>query len=449
MRKRTVNLFMALGVLALSIPASPGTLYIPVVDAVNGNNTALSTQLWVINPATVQRRANLTFLPENTDGTVRTNNPGVGVTVAVKGSFRVSDTGANGRVGMLEVDLVDVNLVQAVRLAKNFADLSGGGANVPVVSSENLVPANGIADLVGLMHVNNQVRTDIGIMNLEQTAAQCSAQLFRADGTPIGSKATVSFPPLSLRHFPDVLTDQVNLTDARAEISCNKSFYAYATVHAPNGQVEYFITPAFSGASTLVRPGGTPPPKSCTTGAVCYDFAGVVHVSTPGNPDHTIILSPPSAAYSRLKAHLEVQINGWNPAVTAAHGILYMVRDKNKDMYANAFLKGPGANQVVLRHGFNQTSGEKPKLSKGFAATLGQTYAVDYLYDPVGKTLVLTMSTLSGQELARITDKPNVNKVQIDPGQKIVVGLSNPGTESSEPASIGFVYKNLHIELIP
>jgi hypothetical protein len=440
---------MALGVFALSIPAWPGALYIPVVDAVNGNGTDLATQLWIINSATVQRKATLTFLAENTDGTVRTNNPGVGVTVGAKASFRVGDPGAGGRVGMLEVDLVDAQLVQAVRLAKNLTDLSGGGAIVPIVSSENMVPANSIADLVGLMHVGNQIRTDAGIMNLGQSAAQCSVALFRADGSQIGSKATVTFPPLSLRHFPDPLVDQVNATDVRAEISCNQDFYAYATVHGASGKVEYFITPAFSGSSTLVPPGSTPPSKSCTTGAVCYDFAGVVHTSTRSDPDKTIILSPPVAAYSRLKVHFEVQINSWNPPASKAHGLLYMVRDKNKDMYGSAFLKGPGDNQLVLRHGFNQTAGEKPKLTKGFAPVLGQTYAVDYLYDPVGKTITLTMSTLSGQQVARIDSRPNVNKVHIDSGQKIVIGLSNPGTEESEPASIGWQWRNLHVELIP
>lgn len=447
MRRRAASLFMALGAFALSIPAWAGALYIPVVDAVKGNGTAQATQLWITNSGAVQRRATVTFLPENTDGTVRTNNPGTGVTVAAKGSARVGDPGANGRVGMLEVDLVDLNLVQAVRLAKNFTDVNGGGVDVPVVSSANMVPANGTAALVGLMYATGQIRTDVGIMNLGQSTAQCGVSLFRADGTQIGSKATLTFPPLSLRHFPDALS--VAAKDARAEVSCNQNFYAYATVHSANGQAEYFITPAYSGASTLVAPGSTPDPKSCPSGAVCYDFPGVVHVPAPGKPDYTITLSPPSAAYSRLKAHLEVQINGWNPNVTAAHGLLYMVRDKNKDMYASIFLKGPNANQMSMRYGFNQSASEKPKLTTGFAATLGQTYALDYLWDPVNRTLVATLSTLAGQELARITGTPNVNRVQIDPGQRIVVGLSNPGTEASEPSSIGFIYKNLHIELIP
>jgi hypothetical protein len=439
---------MALGALTLSTPSWPGSLYIPVVDAVNGNGTTPSTQLWITNPALTQRQATLTFLPENTNGTVRTNNPGVNLMVPAKGSMRVAELGANSRIGMLEVDFADASLLQAARLARNITELPDGRAIVPVVSSANLVPASQSADLVGLMHVDNRIRTDIGIMNLGQAAASCTVALFRADGTQAGSTATLTFPPLSLRHFPNVLSDEPSVTDARAQVSCNTDFYAYATVHGPDGQLDYFITPALSGSSTLVRPGTTGPPKSCTTGALCYDFPGVVHISTKATPDRTIVLSPPTAAYSKLKAHLEVQINPFSQPSSAAHGLLYMVRDRNKDMYANLFLKGPGANQLVMRHGFDQTSGEKPKLVKGFAPTIGETYALDYLYDPVGKTIVLTMS-LNGQEVSRITDKPNVNRVHIDQGQKIVIGLSNPGTEAPEPASFGWVYKNLHVELIP
>jgi len=439
---------MALGALALAAPSWPGSLYIPVVDAVSGNGATLATQIWLTNPALTQRQAHVTFLPENTNGTLRTTNPGINVVTPAKGNLRVGDAGANGRVGMLEVDFVDSSLVQAVRLSRTITEFSEGRTAVPVVSSDNLVPASGTADLVGLMHVDNRIRTDIGIINLGQTASTCAVQLFRADGTQVGSTATLTFLPLSMRHFPNILSDQPNLTDARAEITCNTDFYPYATVHGANGQADYFITPALSGSSTLVRPGSSGPAKGCSTGAVCYDFSGVVHISTKATPDRTIVLNPPVASYSRVKVHLEVQINPFSQPSSAAHGLLYMVRDKNKDMYANIFLKGPGANQMVLRHGFAQTAGEKPKLTKGFAPTIGETYSLDYLYDPVAKTIVLTMS-LNGQEVSRITDKPNVNRVHIDQGQKIVIGLSNPGSEAPEPASFGWVYKNLHIELIP
>jgi hypothetical protein len=439
---------MALGALALSAPSWPGSLYIPVVDAVSGNGPTLATQFWLTNPSAAQRQAHLTFLPENTNGTVRTNNPGINVVTPAKGNLRVGDPGALGRVGMLEIDFVDSSVLQAVRLSRNITDVSEGRTNVPVVSSDNLVPGSGTAELVGLMHVDNRIRTDIGIMNLGQTAATCSVLLFRADGTQVGSTATLTFLPLSMRHFPNILSDQPNLTDARAQVTCNADFYAYATIHGANGQVDYFVTPALSGSSTLARPGTSGPPKGCGTGAVCFDFPGVVHTSTRSAPDRTLTLSPPVAAYSKLKVHLRLTINQFSPPSNNAHGVLYMVREKNKDMYANVFLKGPGANQLVLRHGFNQSAGEKAKLTKGFAPSVGQTYDIDYLFDPVAKTIVLTFS-LNGQEVTRITDRPNVNMVHIDQGQQIVIGLSNPGNEHAEPASIGWVYRDLHVELIP
>ena len=439
---------MALGALTLSTPSWSGTLYVPMVDAVDGNGTSMVTQIWLTNTATVQRQARLTFLPENTNGTVRTNNPGVSLQAPAKGNLRIGDPGANGRIGMLEVDIPDSSVLQAVRLARNILDVNEGRTIVPVVSSNNLVPASRVADLVGIMHVNNSIRTDIGIMNLGQTSSKCEVMLFRPDGVQVGGTASITLLPLSMRHFPNVLSDQPNLTDARAQIPCSTDFYTYAPLHGADNQADYFVTPALSGASTLARPGTTAQPQGCTAGAVCFDFPGIVHTSTKSSPDRTIVLSPPSATYSRLRARLEVQINGWSPPSSGAHGILYMIRDKNLNMYGSVFLKGPGSNQLTMRHGFNLGAAEKPKISKGFAPVVGQTYVFDYLFDPVAKTIVLRV-LLNGQEVAQMTDRPNVNRVQIEPGQKIIIGLSNPGHETPEPASLGWVYKNLHVEVIP
>src|SRR5215213_8381962 len=66
--RRTVSAIMVLGALALSAPSWPGSLYIPVVDAVSGNGSTLATQFWLTNPSAAQRQAHLTFLPENTNG---------------------------------------------------------------------------------------------------------------------------------------------------------------------------------------------------------------------------------------------------------------------------------------------------------------------------------------------------------------------------------------------
>ena len=439
---------MALGALTLSTPSWPGSLYIPVVDAVNGNGTTPSTQLWLTNPALTQRQATLTFLPENTNGTVRTNNPGVNLNVPAKGSMRVAELGANSRIGMLEVDFADASLLQAARLARNITELPDGRTMVPVVSSANLVAASQSANLVGLMHVDNRIRTDIGIMNLGQTAATCTVGLFLADGTQAGATATLTFPPLSLRHFPNVLSDQPNVTDARAQVSCNTDFYAYATVHGPDGQLDYFITPALSGSSTLVRPGSSGPPKGCTTGAVCFDFPGVVHISTKA---HSRPLDRADPAGRGLQ-------QGEGPPRGADQHLQPALQRR-----ARGPVHGPGQEQGHVRERLPQGTGREPtgaaprlqpdrrreaEAREGLRPDDRRNVHVDYLYDPVAKTIVLTMS-LNGQEVTRITDKPNVNRVHIDPGQKIVIGLSNPGTEAPEPASLGWVYKNLHIELIP
>jgi hypothetical protein len=142
-------------------------------------------------------------------------------------------------------------------------------------------------------------------------------------------------------------------------------------------------------------------------------------------------------------------VGPWNKPTTGAHGLLYFVRNRNKDMYGNIFLRGPSRNNVTLRHGFNQEHGEKAKIERGFAAQTGTTYLVEYDYNPVADFISLKVSNLAGQLLFEIRDKPNVNRVHIDDGDRVILGLSNPGTSSVEPASLGYQWKDLKVEFFP
>ena len=199
----------------------------------------------------------------------------------------------------------------------------------------------------------------------------------------------------------------------------------------------------------MAGPGDAPSALDCSVGTVCYVFPGLVHQSTTSNPDRAILLSPAPASYKSVKLHLEVQVGPWNTPATGAHGVLYFVRNKNKDMFANIFLRGPAKSDLTLRHGFNQTHPQKAKLEKAFVFQQGETYAFDYDYNPGTQSLSLRVSR-NEQLLFELLDKPNVNKIEIGASDKVQIGLSNPGTNPTiEPASIGWKYSNLKVEFFP
>jgi hypothetical protein len=173
-----------------------------------------------------------------------------------------------------------------------------------------------------------------------------------------------------------------------------------------------------------------------------------VHTSTRANPTRAITVTPPLAPYRSLRVEFDVQINGFSKPTKGSHGLLYLVRNNNKDMYGSLFLRGESRNVVTMRHGFNQTAGQKAKIERGFKPVNGQTYHVDYLYDPARNLIEMTVSR-NGAVLVRITDKPNVNRVHIEQGDKVVIGLSHPHIDPHhEPASFGWVWSNVRATFV-
>jgi hypothetical protein len=421
--------------------AYAGTAYVPLPGVTSVGSVGYETQITVTNSSGQQRTLNYLQIATEVDGTQRRGVNATPLAVAA-GRTSVLKPTSHGR-GLLELS-GPTGLQFSARLVGTGTH-AGLGVDLPVITSENMGLANTKLVVQGLK--NSATRnTDLIFVNLGQGASSCTASVLRADGTLAFPAATFPLPPLFHRQFSNIFSGvQGGVTDARVEVTCTNDFYVYAQM-TDTATGEFAIaTPAGTSDSALTVPGEAP---TCASGAVCYVFAGLVHTSTNSNPDRSIVLSPPVAAYSSVKVHLEVTLGQWNKPTQAAHGVLYFVRNRNKDMYANIFLRGPGGNNLTLRHGFDQVHGEKAKIEKGFTFHPGQTYAFDYDYNPVRKLITLRVSQ-NGQTLFEVTDRPNINRVHIDDGDKLVIGLSNPGTTSVEPASIGWKYSNLKVELVP
>ena len=158
---------------------------------------------------------------------------------------------------------------------------------MPAISSDNLFAAGTTAVLLGLRR--DLTRGDVanlGVVNLAQQAAQCQVKLFRADGSQIATTATLTFKPLSLRSFGDAfgLLGEQQAADARAEVSCNQPFYAYATQYSGASSQLSFILPAASGTSTLTAPGAAPPARRRRAAATARSCSPRRGCSTPPRP---------------------------------------------------------------------------------------------------------------------------------------------------------------------
>jgi hypothetical protein len=435
--------------LAAAQAAHAGAVYVPLPGVTAVGPVAYETQLTITNTLAQQRTLSYLQLGSGVDGTKRQGLNGTPFPVAANKSVVLKPV--SGVRGLLELNGPPGLQYSARLVSVGTGGLLGLGVDLPVITSENMVPADGIMVLQGLKSSTTKA-TDVAIINLGKAVSSCTIKVLRADGTPAFANATISVPALSHSYFTNIFGSVLGgVVDARAEVTCSKDFYAYAQMSdSATGEVA-IVTPAGSSSSSLTIPGDPVTGLSCApAGTICYLFPGLVHLSSQATPARSLFVDPPVGTYSSVKLHFEVTMAGeFTPPASAAHGILYFVKNKNRDMFANIFLRGPGKDSLTLRHGFDQAHVEKAKLERPFIAQPNETYTFDYDYNPGARILSLRVSR-AGQLLFELTDKPNVNRILIQAGDKIIIGLGNPGTSPDvEPPSYGWTWSNFKIEFYP
>jgi hypothetical protein len=346
---------------------------------------------------------------------------------------------------MLEIT-TNPGLVVVARLVGTPAGgVESLGANLPLVASDNLVPANGVAELQGLERTLGETRSNLGVVNLGGVAGACAISAFRANGVKIQQTATVQVPAFGHRQFDDALAilGESAVSHVRATVSCDQAFFAYATIYdVVTGEV-VFVGPS----SEPDLQGGTEPPPP---GIVRFSEPGVFHAPQPGNAVRRLTFAVPPGRYIAARAQLDVFVGPWAPSRSAgSHNIFWMVRDaRNGHMFGYVNVTGPNNNTLWFRHGFHPFS--SPRFSTPLVLVPGGTYHFDYLYDAAGDRIELSVRTSTGAEIARLTGNPNVSFVDFNPGQTVVMDFGfQPGANPNEPPTFGWQYRNLVVDLTP
>lgn len=431
------SFLLSLLVLCAAGAAHAGTVYVPAPGPGTLGGSNYEVQVSVSNTATAVREVRQASLATDTDGV--TQRPAAPSTVQVQaGRTAVVKPAAAFR------GLVELSGGGELRYAARLVGTGPGrlGVPLPVITSDNLIRANGTATLQGLLSGSGR-NTDITLVNLGQAASQCTVTLTRADGSVIGAPV-VPMKPLSVRTFSNVFTDPG--TEVRATATCTREFYIFALLtDAATGELAY-VGPSGSGESLLTVPGSQG--SVCPAGAACFDVQGVVHAPTSAaNAVRRVTFTPVPGTYSKIRMTMDVAVGNFSAAnPTALHMLFWLVKDRNFNMFGFAGLRGPDASQVVLRHGIGLTHVQKPRIVQPFAAQPGRTYRLDYTYDPKTSLLELVISE-GGAVVQRLTGTPNVSSFTFNPGENIIIDMGFPGTNPDEPASFGWVYRDLHVEL--
>jgi|GEM_PF-898422 len=447
----------ALALLALfTTPAFAGTVYVPLTIDGTSQGMGLRTDVWIANTTGRAIEFSSFFIPTLADGTVRPADPAKTIRLAAGGTFRIEGVAPAEGLGILELKLPD-GAIATSRLVTVEPDLGETlGAEMPVLSMDNLVSADTTAHVQGWQRQDGQVFTDFGTVNLSTSKMQCQVAVFKSNGQQIAATATYPVQPLSSVHFPAALgiLGQSDVTSARAEVTCDQDFYPYVVVtDVETGEV-VFHGPSARGEDGLAGlddgGGGGGGSGECPDGAFCYRKDGTFFVPTVKNDYHRETFVVPGGSYSSLHFSVEVVNGGWAPPTSGLNLMFWLARESHFNLYGFAAFKGPSRNTVLFRHGIGLKAPQKPKFEDHFVSEIGKTYVFDYVYNPAEGFLDLRILDKSGKVLWEVVDKPNVNRIDIPDGQRIFADFSNRlGFNPIEPPSYGWQYRNMQFEIFP
>jgi hypothetical protein len=434
------NVLLAAFCVASAAHAGTGYVPLPGIQAVGG--TPYEAQVLISNNATQTREVKQVQLATDTDGTPRGAAP-AGLQV-LGNRTSVVKPAATFR-GLLELS-GSTDLRFSARLV-GLGTQGALGVQIPVITSDNLTPASQSLTLQGLIAAGTRT-TDITLVNLGKQIAECRVNLFRADGSSILANSEVKLKPLSHRYFVNIFNGlAAEITEARATVTCDKDFYAYALLSdSATGELAV-VEPSGSGESTLTVPGAT---VECPVGGFCYDLKGLVHQPTKAVPVKRVTFSAPTGTFKRLRLSLEVTVGNFFPQdPDGKHLIYWFVINKNFDMPGMLYFRGPNSYTALARHGVGLAHAQKLKIVKPFQGVPGRTYRVENDYNMATRVITITVTDIeSGDVKAQLVGTTNVAQVTLKDTDNFLIDMGFPeGKVPDEVPSYGWAYRNIHLEV--
>ncbi len=456
--------------LAWSLPASAGTLYVPVLQPTAPPASSYTTRIWLTNHGTDRATVSLLFLPEATDGATDRGTPSQ---VSIDpGTTRVVTR--EGGTGMLEIQAPEPVVVDSEIRAGGLAGPREVFGNPPVIGSANAAAAGATVVLQGSRRTREGVLTHLGLVNLGHAAGSCDIGLFTAGGASLGGASNMKLPALS--HV--VISDALGLLaiaqvgDTSFLVSCTRPFYAYLAQQDGGGDLVFF-RPSLSGASTLEAPGSSPAPGPGPSpdpgsgNSVVFTRTGVFHAPTRANPTRIFNIPVPSnRTFHDVAVDFDVYHGGWfSKDPSGLHSLFWLNRGAyggpdnwppwagNITGFANVL--GPGKNgnlvKVVSNMGLGK-SADKAKATARAALEPGKTYHIHFDYDTRKGKAALKV-THGGAQVATAVMPTTVNALRADQDHAwmIYFGHENVFGQNigAERPTYGWKYQNLRVEFIP
>ncbi|HXU31547.1 MAG TPA: hypothetical protein VN851_13305 [Thermoanaerobaculia bacterium] len=439
MKRPTLTGILVLAALAAAPPLKAGESFIPIARNKPSGGGTSRTLVFVSNLSTTAKTFISQFLVAGTDGVA---NPGESSTLTVGAgqTVQLATSIPSGSSGMLRFDgpsdlRIDARLETTSSLGVVLSE-----ARIPVLSPERVTPAGETLYLQALeRRADGKPLTDFGIANLTREAASCTVAAVRSNGQSIGSAASFSLFPLSVREFPEVwVTLGVpEIADARITVSCNKQFSAYALVFDVGGPRTAAVTPGGVLDGTLepiLRPG-----------EVEFNAPGdfLIARATDSYRTYNIPLVP-NLVYQKATVDFDMFLNkfpnGFYTSVTS-------MRRTHRDRHQRKLYYG-----VQIRNDNKKTNldlGDEVLVRSGGGVWKKATqYHLKFEYDLTVNRVTLTV-TKDGQRVFAVDGPPQTPEL-VDNGNAISVDFGQTGiADGAYFPPISWVYSNLQVKFEP
>ncbi len=426
-------------VLPAAAPLVGGTVYVPLMIDRHVADNQIETEVRVTNDSSLSRSFSYVFIPELVDGTTVDRTDKVTKSVPPHATVSLTELVSPGQQGMLEIN-ADSRLAITSRLVGTSPQgTRRTGAEMPVVTTRNAVPAGETAILQGLFRSNDAQESDVFLLNAGPQASLCVVEVYRSNGDRLFA-ATLTLPALSLRGFDDALglLGVVHGEDASIATTCDEASHPFARVRDLETGEVLFIPPSGRSFDEF----------SCPDTAL-YQFGGVFHAPTPGNEraEYAIPIDG-GRTFSKLTIDLEFTHGGWNTVSDGNHAVVWLYRAdrwrSNTFAYVNLF--GPQKNIAKMITNVD-ISPAVDAVQKGAVFAEGTTYRLHYEYDTGADRVEALFTTTAGEEVVRLVGVPTVNHIVTqDPGFSVVFGHTADEAGPEVP-TYGWQYANLCIRI--
>jgi hypothetical protein len=443
--KKSLACALSLSALSLAVPIQAETLYVPVIEPLNAAGAPLATQLWISNFDGVARPYSTTLLADREGVEAKS----AGATVPARRAVYLDRATAQGETGLLAVD-ADAELLV------NAWVKSGRGKNVhyaglPVLSSETQVAAGAAAYLNGVGREGSRDVTQLALINLGETAAQCQVDVVAEDGSLARNAGSVEVPAKSMNRFEDALGLRGEPA-VTARVSCDQPFYALAAeVDGKTSEVS-FVNPSEAVEKAAAGRARKQPASTGGSSVITFDQNGLFHTATPQNAKKILrIPVPQQLNATKVLAEFDVVAGPWNPRLPkGAHNLIFLHRGKfRSNTLANVNAFGPGNDKAKSAQNVDLPAHYSTSVQLGFEFQQGQTYHISSLYDAASKKVTFGIYQNGNLVKGGQFDATSRNRVLLVPGTGLVAELGNYDNQPlPEVSSLGWKFANFHVEIV-